>query len=76
MLSSIYKVGVPLLAFILSACITFAQTSHDTTASPLNMDAVYNRPFLSIDKMPVAIGGYIEFNTQQSSTAGVPTPFT
>ncbi len=29
----------------------------------LNMDAVYTRPFLSVDKMPVALGGYVEANS-------------
>lgn len=26
----------------------------------MNMDAVYNRPFLSVSKVPVAVGGYVE----------------
>ena len=50
-------------------------TLADSTSAPLNMDAVYNRPFLSGDKMPVAIGGYIEVNTQHSSTDGIQSPF-
>ncbi|MEX2569131.1 MAG: hypothetical protein WD431_24520, partial [Cyclobacteriaceae bacterium] len=32
----------------------------DTSKLTLNMDAVYNRPFLEADKMPIAIGGYVE----------------
>ncbi len=29
----------------------------------LNMDAVFNRPTLSFDKVPVTVGGYLEANT-------------
>ena len=32
----------------------------DTSKNLLNMDAVYNRPFLQIGKLPVSVGGYIE----------------
>ena len=35
------------------------------------MDAVYNRPFLSAGKVPVALGGYIEANWQNLGTDGV-----
>jgi len=30
----------------------------------MNMDAVYNRPFLQIGKLPVSVGGYIEADYQ------------
>ncbi len=43
----------------------------DTSSSILNMDATYNRPFLNVGKMPVALGGYLEANTIYSSTDGV-----
>jgi hypothetical protein len=43
----------------------------DTSIKKMNMDAVYNRPFLSLNKMPVAIGGYLEANSIRSSTDGV-----
>ncbi len=43
----------------------------DTTKSLLNMDAVYNRPFLTTDKLPVALGGYLEANSFYSSEDGV-----
>ena len=49
-------------------------TSHknnDSTRSKMNMDAIYNRPFLTSKKLPVAIGGYIEGNTEYRSSAGV-----
>lgn len=37
----------------------------------LNMDAVYNRPFLSYAKLPVSVGGYVEANWQHLGTDGV-----
>ena len=43
----------------------------DTTQSSLNMDAAYNRPVFSVGKLPVAIGGYLEANTQYATTDGV-----
>ena len=43
----------------------------DTGGMKLNMDAVYNRPFLSVGKVPVALGGYVEFNWQHMGTDGV-----
>src|SRR5437762_2863124 len=47
----------------------------DTTKSKLNMDAIYNRPFLTTGKLPVAIGGYLEANTQSSRINGVANGF-
>lgn len=35
------------------------------------MDAVYNRPFLGVGKLPIAIGGYLEANSQYAVTDGV-----
>ena len=60
-------------------CDSFAQidstllrrTSKDTTKMLLNMDAVYNRPFLSVGKSPVSIGGYVEANWQYFATNGI-----
>jgi hypothetical protein len=43
----------------------------DTSSQLLNMDAGYNRPFLTAGKFPVAIGGYLEANSQFSQTNGV-----
>lgn len=43
----------------------------DNSKSSLNMDAVYNRPFLSLEKLPVALGGYLEANSIYSSEDGV-----
>lgn len=43
----------------------------DTSKTQLNMDAVYNRPFLNFKKLPVALGGYLEANSIYSSEDGV-----
>ena len=37
----------------------------------LNMDAVYNRPFIQVGKLPVALGGYMEANYQYLGQDGV-----
>lgn len=47
----------------------------DTIKPKLNMDAIYNRPFLTAGKLPVAIGGYLEANTQYAGTDGVAEGF-
>lgn len=47
------------------------RTPVDTSKAMLNMDATYNRPFLTISKMPVALGGYLEANTFYASEDGV-----
>lgn len=43
----------------------------DTSKVNLNMDAVYNRPFLKMNKIPVSLGGYVEMNYQHLSTDGI-----
>ena len=43
----------------------------DTSKISLNMDAVYNRPFLALKNTPVALGGYLEANSIYSSEDGV-----
>ena len=40
----------------------------DTSATLLNMDAVYNRPFLQFGKIPDSVGGYVETNTSYFRT--------
>lgn len=47
------------------------RTEQDTSGLKLNMDAIYNRPFLSVAKFPVAVGGYVEANWQHLGTDGV-----
>ncbi len=48
----------------------FKRIDADTSTSKLNMDATYNRPFLQAGKLPLAIGGYLETNTQYAITGG------
>ncbi|WP_316747070.1 hypothetical protein [Pedobacter gandavensis] len=43
----------------------------DTAKQSLNMDAVYERPFIAVGKLPVSLGGYMEANWQHSGTDGV-----
>lgn len=43
----------------------------DTSNTSLNMDAVYNRPFTQLGKLPAAIGGYMEANYQYLSENGI-----
>jgi hypothetical protein len=47
------------------------RNSADTTGLKMNMDAVYNRPFLTMAKMPVSVGGYVEANWQHLGTDGI-----
>jgi hypothetical protein len=47
------------------------RTPRDTSGLQMNMDAVYNRPFLQLGKLPVAIGGYAEANYQYLQEDGV-----
>lgn len=57
----------------------FAQIDPDLLRAPdrdsarikLNMDAVYDRPFLQVAKLPVALGGYAEANYQYLGSDGV-----
>lgn len=43
----------------------------DTSGIQLNMDAMYNRPFMQVGKLPVALGGYAEANYQYLQQDGV-----
>ena len=43
----------------------------DTSRMKLNMDAVYNRPFLQAGKLPVSVGGYLEANSSYFVTDGI-----
>lgn len=44
---------------------------NDTSKMKMNMDAVYNRPFMSLGKVPAAVGGYVEGNTEYLGKDGV-----
>ena len=66
---------------LLAALLSFAQADSslfralpkDTLPKNnlLNMDAIYNRPFLTYNKLPVSLGGYVEANYQHLATDGV-----
>lgn len=43
----------------------------DTSKLKMNLDAVYNRPFLQAGKLPIAVGGYLEANSSYFVTDGV-----
>lgn len=47
------------------------RTPADTSKLKMNMDAVYNRPFLTMGKFPVAVGGYVEANSSYFGTDGL-----
>jgi len=72
------------IIYLLAGCLLYGSVAHaqidpvllknpvaDTTAAALNMDAVYNRPFVSVGKLPVSIGGYMEANWQHLGTDGI-----
>ncbi|MDP2722728.1 MAG: hypothetical protein Q8O72_08225 [Bacteroidales bacterium] len=66
------------IIIILASTLSFAQVDSTLfkrqkteTTQQLNMDAVYNRPFLSYGKLPVSVGGYAEVNWQHISTDGI-----
>jgi hypothetical protein len=68
-----------LFLLVFSYNATFAQIDStllkkapkDTTKQAMNMDAIYNRPFIDIGKFPVSLGGYMEVNWQHLGTDGV-----
>ena len=60
--------------FIVNICVSSlsAQISdQDSIKTSMNMDAVYNRPFLTFDKFPVNLGGYLEANSIYSIEDGL-----
>lgn len=58
-----------LVAQIDPALLRRAPAKNDSL--PLNMDAVYNRPFVQAGKLPVSLGGYTEANYQYVSENGI-----
>lgn len=66
-----YIYTIKIIALLLLISITEVISQTDTVNQKLNMDAVYDRPFLKLDKLPLAIGGYLEANSQFSQTDGV-----
>ncbi|AGA80322.1 MULTISPECIES: hypothetical protein [Echinicola] len=55
----------------MGASVMAQQISNDTTDIQMNMDAVYNRPFLQAGSFPVALGGYVEAHGQYFVTDGI-----
>ncbi len=51
--------------------VLLRKTVSDTSGMIMNMDAVYNRPFLQLGKLPVALGGYAEANYQYLQEDGI-----
>ena len=50
----------------------FKRTPVDTSfRKSLNMDAVYNRPFLEVGNLPASIGGYVEADYQYMGEDGI-----
>lgn len=49
----------------------FKRVEQRDTSLKLNLDAVYTRPFLQMGKVPVALGGYVEANSNYSVTDGI-----
>ncbi|MBK9590656.1 MAG: hypothetical protein IPO32_03820 [Crocinitomicaceae bacterium] len=47
------------------------RTPQDTSGLKMNMDAVYDRPFLQAGRMPVSVGGYVEANSSYFQTEGI-----
>lgn len=66
---------LPFISFSQADTTLIKRLQADTLQSKLTMDAVYNRPFLTVGKLPVALGGYLEANTQYSATDGVDDGF-
>src|SRR5689334_7508213 len=51
--------------------VLLRRTPKDTSGTQMNIDAVYNQPFLQMGKLPVAVGGYVEANYQYLKTNGI-----
>lgn len=76
--TSLYRRVILVSFFILMCDLVSAQKDtgffkvpYDTSTSKLNMDAVYNRPFLTHKKVPVAVGGYLEANSIYTINDGI-----
>ncbi|MBD3636575.1 MAG: hypothetical protein HUJ25_04480 [Crocinitomicaceae bacterium] len=76
--TSMYRRVILVSLFILMCNLVLAQKDtgffkvpYDTSTSKLNMDAVYNRPFLTHKKVPVAVGGYLEANSIYTINDGI-----
>ena len=50
---------------------TLRKGKQEQAVLKINMDATYDRPFLTSSKVPVSLGGYLEANTQYMQTDGI-----
>lgn len=66
-----YALAIILLGIFLSELEAQKRVPTDTSGLAVNMDAVYNRPFLQAGKLPVALGGYAEVKGELLQTDGV-----
>jgi hypothetical protein len=65
----LYSICLTALAQIDPALLK--QNLKDSLKQSMNMDAVFNRPFMDVGKFPVSVGGYMEVNWQHIGTDGV-----
>ncbi len=72
------RIALLFILIIVSFCVQaqidpslLRRVPKDTSSNLMNMDAMYNRPFLQIGKLPVALGGYAEANYQYLSENGI-----
>lgn len=73
------KLVISIVFYCLSTSIAMAQIDsafirrlpQDSTSKSMNMDAIYNRPFLAVGKLPVSSSGYMEANWQHIGEDGV-----
>lgn len=73
--SNYFKIGLYLLIFFyMETALAQKEKSgieQSVQESQLNMDAVFSRPSLSFEKVPVALGGYLEANTMHRIEEGI-----
>jgi len=70
-LLALYLFSGLILAFSQNDSSLIQRIPVDTNKLLMNMDAVYNRPFLQVGKVPVSIGGYLEANSSYFATDGI-----
>lgn len=78
-MARLYTIIYFLVFLLFSSGLTMAQIDStllkrnpvDTTTQTMNMDAVYNRPFLNVKSSTAFVGGYLEANWQHLGTDGV-----
>lgn len=74
-LTLLLQLSIVQFSFAQSDTSNVIRSQADTSKMPLNVDAIYSRPFLQNGKLPIAIGGYIEANTQYAVTDGITEGF-